>query len=54
MTDAAAIDWPRDIFTAFKRLNIEQLAESVYAMRAHYGFKESPDVPELLESCKRH
>jgi KUP system potassium uptake protein len=38
-----------------QRIEIKQLSEHFYAIRAHYGFKESPDVPELLEqSCAEH
>jgi len=33
------------------RLVVEKLNWNFYIIRAHYGFKESPDVPLLLQSC---
>lgn len=36
------------------RIEINKLADGFYSIKAHYGFKESPDVPALLEKCSRH
>ncbi|MEO8385681.1 MAG: potassium transporter Kup [Betaproteobacteria bacterium] len=32
---------------------IDDLGHGFWRIRAHYGFKETPDVPELLEDCKQ-
>lgn len=37
-----------------ERIELEKLAENFYTIKAHYGFKESPDVPKLLEMCGKH
>lgn len=33
------------------RIEIKQLGADFYQFLAYYGFKEDPDVPELLENC---
>jgi KUP system potassium uptake protein len=33
------------------RVEIEEMGEGVYRVRATYGFAEDPNVPEVLESC---
>jgi len=35
-----------------ERLHYEKLAEGFYLLEANYGFKEEPNVPQLLESCR--
>ncbi|MEO8224140.1 MAG: KUP/HAK/KT family potassium transporter [Gammaproteobacteria bacterium] len=35
------------------RLHIEQLRPSIYAVRAHYGFMEDPDVMQIIQLCNR-
>lgn len=36
---------------AERRINIKKLQGGFYVIKAHYGFKESPDVPALLAEC---
>jgi KUP system potassium uptake protein len=36
-----------------ERVDIKSLGCEFYRMTADYGFKDDPDVPELLESCER-
>jgi KUP system potassium uptake protein len=36
-----------------ERVEIRSLGCDFYQMSAHYGFKEDPDVPALLETCGR-
>ena len=31
---------------------IEDLGHGFWRIKAHYGFKETPDVPQLLEDCR--
>lgn len=33
------------------RINIREVRPGFYVIRAYYGFKESPDVPQLLQDC---
>ncbi|MDP2324326.1 MAG: KUP/HAK/KT family potassium transporter [Gammaproteobacteria bacterium] len=35
------------------RLSIDTLQPSIYSVRAHYGFMEDPDVPEIIQQCHR-
>lgn len=35
------------------RLTIDTLQPSIYSVRAHYGFMEDPDVPEIIQQCHR-
>ena len=37
-----------------ERYEIQPLGCEFYRMVANYGFKDDPDVPELLEDCGRH
>ena len=37
---------------AYDRVQIEGLGEEFYRVVAHYGFMESPNVPEVLSLCK--
>ncbi len=37
-----------------QRMEVMKLAEGFYTLKAHYGFKESPDVPQLLQRCGKH
>jgi KUP system potassium uptake protein len=37
-----------------QRIDIQKLEGGFYVIKAHYGFKESPDVPLLLEQCGKH
>jgi len=36
------------------RIEIRKLDGGFYVIKAHYGFKESPDVPQLLKQCGEH
>jgi KUP system potassium uptake protein len=36
------------------RIDIQKLEGGFYVIKAHYGFKESPDVPQLLEQCGKY
>ena len=36
-----------------KRVEMESLGEGFWRVVAHYGFMEQPDVPEILEICKK-
>ena len=36
-----------------KRLEVQPLGEGFWRVIAHYGFMEQPDVPEILELCRR-
>ena len=36
------------------RIEIRNLQGGFYVIKAHYGFKESPDVPALLKQCGEH
>ena len=36
-----------------KRLELENLGEGFWRVIAHYGFMEQPDVPEILELCRK-
>jgi KUP system potassium uptake protein len=36
------------------RIRIRKLEGGFYVLKAYYGFKESPDVPVLLEECSKH
>src|SRR5690606_10646 len=35
------------------RVEIEDVADGMYRVLAHYGFMESPNVPHILELCRR-
>lgn len=35
-----------------KRVNVEKLGKGFFAMEAHYGFLQSPDVPNALEKAR--
>jgi KUP system potassium uptake protein len=35
------------------RLEAEELGQGIYRVIAHYGFMQSPNVPVLVESCRR-
>jgi KUP system potassium uptake protein len=35
------------------RLEVHPLGHDFYRVTVHYGFKDEPDIPEALESCKR-
>jgi KUP system potassium uptake protein len=35
-----------------KRINVEKLGKGFFAMEAHYGFLQSPDVPNALEKAR--
>lgn len=37
-----------------QRIEIQKLEGGFCIIKAHYGFKESPDVPALLEQCSKH
>ena len=34
-----------------QRFDVQPLGADFHSMRAFYGFKQDPDIPELLESC---
>ena len=34
------------------RVEIEQLSPSIFIIRGHYGFQETPNVPRLLKECE--
>jgi len=34
------------------RVQLERLGEGFWSLEAWYGFKEQPDVPEILEACR--
>ena len=36
-----------------ERVDIAELGASFWQINAHFGFKEDPDVPELLDACGR-
>ncbi|RZK99371.1 MAG: potassium transporter Kup, partial [Rubrivivax sp.] len=36
-----------------KRVEIEKLGKGFFAVRIHYGFFETPDVPRALEDARR-
>jgi KUP system potassium uptake protein len=36
------------------RVQVETLAPNVYRVSAHHGFAEDPEVPAVLELCRRH
>jgi KUP system potassium uptake protein len=36
-----------------ERYELAPLGCNFFSMAAHYGFKDDPDVPELLEECGR-
>jgi KUP system potassium uptake protein len=38
---------------AMTRMTIEELRESFYAVRARFGFMETPDVGALIQQCSR-
>ncbi|PTQ87680.1 potassium transporter Kup [Agitococcus lubricus] len=42
------------VVDAQDRLKIEQISPSFWLITGFYGFKEQPDVPELLALCKPH
>ena len=44
-------DFPR--VAAKERVRVSELGCDFFKMLAHYGFKEDPDVPALLEECGR-
>ena len=35
------------------RVTVETLAPNVYRVRAHYGFAEDPEVPNVIERCRQ-
>jgi KUP system potassium uptake protein len=35
-------------------VHIEKVAHNFWLITAYYGFKEEPQIPELLASCKVH
>jgi KUP system potassium uptake protein len=37
-----------------ERMEVRDLGEGFYQVKAHYGFMESPNIPEILELCKEH
>jgi len=37
-----------------KRLEVADLGDDFYAVVAHYGFMQQPNVPRLLERCSTH
>jgi KUP system potassium uptake protein len=39
------------VVSSSNRVSIEKLNWNFYIIKAHYGFKESPDIPLLLQSC---
>jgi KUP system potassium uptake protein len=36
-----------------QRVELESLGHDFYRLTVHYGFKDDPDIPELLEECGR-
>ncbi len=41
------------VVSAEKRIVLEELASNFYVLHGHYGFQETPDVPQLLQECER-
>ncbi len=37
-----------------RRVEVKDIGKGFYRVKAHYGFMESPSVPEILEACKTH
>ena len=37
-----------------ERVSVEPLGNNCYRLMVHYGFKDTPDVPQALELCKAH
>jgi KUP system potassium uptake protein len=40
------------VVSAKNRIALEELAENFWVIHGHYGFQETPDVPELLKACE--
>lgn len=36
-----------------KRVEVERISERFYRVIAHYGFMETPNIPKILEHCRR-
>lgn len=36
-----------------ERVNIKNLGNDCYQVNVHYGFKDEPDIPQVLELCKQ-
>jgi KUP system potassium uptake protein len=39
---------------ASERVEVENLGEGFYRVQAHYGFMQTPNVPEVIRACARH
>jgi len=38
---------------ASKRVDVVELSQGFFGVTAHYGFMETPDIPEVLKACRR-
>jgi KUP system potassium uptake protein len=38
---------------ASKRVDVVELSQGFVGVTAHYGFMETPDIPEVLKACRR-
>ncbi|MBM3649703.1 MAG: potassium transporter Kup [Alphaproteobacteria bacterium] len=52
MLQVDTVDVPR--VAPANRVEVERLGKGFYAVIAHYGFTEQPDVPEALRACRPH
>ncbi len=37
-----------------ERIQLQDFGNECYQVRVHYGFKDEPDIPQVLELCKSH
>jgi KUP system potassium uptake protein len=45
---------PQPTVPAEERLEVRDLGQGLFQVTAHYGFMQSPSVPEVMRGCRKH